>query len=487
MTLKHHKKSSKPKGSTPPGPKAKKGKEANRSFKEVLTTDVQAKPTAPAAGPVKPVTNANTEMESSPPTSPQHVKDLLPDGFIEDDYEDASSEDGSALQDGKASERTPPQSTFNPQPSLSLNGSAESDESDGPCPQSTQQEVATLRLQLAASRAECTLLKNRIGKRKRDDSSAAPAQGFFNPTIARMLNKPPPFTGAPKSNLRLWMHQMSNFLEAQQYDEATAVFTAASYLADGAAEFWLNESQRLRSKGVNVDTWHTFKNALFGRFGYKNAENTARDKLHNLRQGNMSYAQYVNAFADCYAHIPTFDEADKIHRFLNGLRPHIKKDLKVNPRTGRLWTSYHAMVTYGHVFISETDAELTREVLSSGYEQPPRQQQQQWQQQPGRHSKKSRLDPPGGQQAPREKNNCRDDKVPSTDVNNGLERQFTVCKPSGNVNFTRPRKVARFCVARKLCAHCYVAGHSPNYCKGHKKEGFPPGFDPNFTPRSRQQ
>jgi hypothetical protein len=42
---------------------------------------------------------------------------------------------------------------------------------------------------------------------------------------------------------------------------------------------------------------------------YKDAEFTARDRLHALKRKKMSFAHYVDAFDDCYAHIPEFEEA----------------------------------------------------------------------------------------------------------------------------------------------------------------------------------
>ena len=85
-------------------------------------------------------------------------------------------------------------------------------------------------------------------------------------------------------------------------------------------------------------------------------------------------------------------------------------------------------------------------------------------------------------------NGTRDDQVCATNVNGGLEKQFTVCRPSGNVTFTREsnvtftreKKVAAYCMARQICAHCFTKGHTPNYCCSSKREGLPPGFDPNY-------
>jgi hypothetical protein len=431
----------------------------------------------------------------SPPPSPRETVSGLLEGYLpgsdpeDEDFCDASSNDDSSMGPEKDRERSPPPSdssadTPGSQPASYANVLV------GLSPQSPQAPSAEQ--QLAAAQATIAQLKEQLdqahgqlGKRKRDKDSlpyipAPAANGPANPALARVLHRPPTFNGSPKSNLRLWMRQMSQFLTPQGLEQRDAVFTAASYLVDDAAAFWLSESERLARKGIDVFHWRTFKDALFNRFGYKNAEFTARDRLHDLRQNKMSFAHYVNAFDDCYAHIPEFEEGDKIHRFLRGLRPEIQVKLKINPSTGRLWTRYNAMVAFGHVLINdlECSAEIIRDITSHG--KPPHNGSD------PRSYKKARIDHSVGN-ASQARNGSRDDKVPAVDINNGLEKQFTVCKPTGNVTFSRDRKVARYCMGRKLCAHCYGKGHSPNHCRSSKKEGFPPGFDPNHKPKARQQ
>ena len=116
---------------------------------------------------------------------------------------------------------------------------------------------------------------------------------------------------------------------------------------------------------------------MYERFGYKNAEHAARDRLHDLEQRNMSFAQYVNAFDDCYAHIPHYDEADKVHRFLRGLRPGLRNKLCINPATAKRWTRYIAMVAYGHNLMNESNvsgppADIIADVSATAARNPKR-------------------------------------------------------------------------------------------------------------------
>jgi hypothetical protein len=82
------------------------------------------------------------------------------------------------------------------------------------------------------------------------------------------------------------------------------------------------------------------------RFEHRNPELASRDKLMSLRQNELSLHQYLRDFEGCYAYIPRYDEADKIHRFLYGLKPFYRAKFCVDPATHQWWTSFDALVAY---------------------------------------------------------------------------------------------------------------------------------------------
>jgi len=72
----------------------------------------------------------------------------------------------------------------------------------------------------------------------------------------------------------------------------------------------------------------------------------ARNKLEKLQQGNIAVHDYLKTFEACYAHIPEYLEADKIHKFLYGLNPICRNRFQVNPTTHKRWDNFDALVAY---------------------------------------------------------------------------------------------------------------------------------------------
>jgi hypothetical protein len=93
-----------------------------------------------------------------------------------------------------------------------------------------------------------------------------------------------------------------------------------SYLKGPALAWWMQKLESDDSSGTSAPT--TFAELLpylNERFEHRNPELASRDKLMSLRQNELSLHQYLRDFEGCYAYIPRYDEADKIHRFLYGL------------------------------------------------------------------------------------------------------------------------------------------------------------------------
>jgi hypothetical protein len=271
--------------------------------------------------------------------------------------------------------------------------------------------------------------------------------------------------------------------QAVQYPQAVAL--AVSFLVGDAAKYWHTHAKKLQAMGHDIYQWRTFKTALFERFGYKNAEHAARDRLSELHQGTMSFAQYVNAFDDCYAYIPEYDEADKIHRFLRGLRFNTRQKFCINPVTARRWTRYNAMVAYGHNLMNETSSAapsgpapgVIKDIAADAGTKRTSPHQQQG------AGKKYRTDPSGGSAAP----TTSRDTIPARDLPNSDEKEFTIIMANQQkVTFSRNKQLANYCMRRHLCAHCYRSGHSPNHCRFAKATGYPPNFDPNYKSKRRQ-
>ena len=353
----------------------------------------------------------------------------------------------------------------------------------------SQDEASSLRAQLAAERQKVARLQQAIGEQSEESLPALPAfrrrsktarrqrseHATRTPDLAKVLNKPPTYNGSPSSDLRLWLTIMAAILTAIQLPYPLAVATAVSYLIGDAAKFWHSHAPKLTQLGMDTSDWKVFKKALYERFGYKNAEHAARDRLHSLEQRNMSYAQYVNAFDDCNAHIPNYDEADKVHRFLRGLRPNLRNRLCINPVTFKRWTRYNAMVAYGHNLMNEGDvsgppADIIADVSAAHTRSTKRPA--------ANHSADRSTKKPKTFQA--SDAHSRDGLVRAESVEGG--KQFTVVRSDGSrFVFVRDNHIAAYCMRKHLCAHCYKPGHTPNHCRSNQAAGDPPApFDRNF-------
>lgn len=422
-------------------------------------------------------------------------------GLIDEDDEDYYSASGSEdLDDAGEIGAAEPSSDLPSDPSPSSEGGPDS--LLGPGRHAADSllvaEIARLRAtedQLRSEVARLRPFEAAMGKSRRSKASlpgqrvqpltAACSTPVKPSDMARMMNKPPTYDGSPTSDLRLWLTIMASYLTAQCLGYPFAVQLAVTYLVKDASKFWFTHSGELKRKGADIHNWRVFKRALFERFGCKNAEDAARDRLATLEQGSKSYAQYVNAFADCYAHIPKFDEADKIHRFLRGLRPSLCEKLCINPRTSKRWARYQAMVTYGYTLMHETAAHagLIKDIAAAGYTGKRPTTGQSDRQQP---SKKPRSQGHADSAAGTSGTGLTDDIKPAEWADSTkAQKTFYVVRGDATIGFTREKAVANFCQNRHYCAHCYQKGHTPNYCRNGKAAGYPPQFDPNYRPKPR--
>ena len=369
------------------------------------------------------------------------------------------------------------------------------DSPSGASADESQDEVSSLQAKLDEALNALEEERNKNAKLQevvgeRDSEDTLPAHAAFRPLassvlqtmghasrtpdLSKVLNKPPTYNGSPSSDLRLWLTIVAAYLTASQLRYPMAVATAVSYLVGDAAKFWHSHAPKLSQQGKDIYDWQVFKKALYERFGYKNAEHAARDRLHDLEQRNMSFAQYVNAFDDCYAHIPHYDEADKVHRFLRGLRPGLRNKLCINPATAKRWTRYNAMVAYGHNLMNESNvtgppADIIADVSATAARNPKRPAPPAADR-PAGSTKKPKTGPTVSTTA-----GARGRSVPG-----GTE--FTVVRRDGSrFTFVRDNHVSKYCRKAGICAHCYKTGHTPDVCRSNRAVGDPPApFDRNY-------
>lgn len=144
--------------------------------------------------------------------------------------------------------------------------------------------------------------------------------------------KPPEFNGRQPTPLN-WCYSMETYLAAEggldYLATPAAAITAAGYLRGAALNWWRNHQQSVeRGLATVFNTWTQFKEALVKQFTPIAPGESAREKLDTLRQTRSVYA-YAQEYTSCMLELPNMDEADKVHRFINGLKPSVKIHVKL--------------------------------------------------------------------------------------------------------------------------------------------------------------
>jgi hypothetical protein len=149
-------------------------------------------------------------------------------------------------------------------------------------------------------------------------------------------SKPKVFNGKFGVDPAVWTYYVDLYYEISGVkDEERKVMVAASYLVDRAATWWRNLAEHARVSGVKPcnGKWDIFKEKLIQAFRPVNHVKLARDKLATLKQYG-SVAKYNDEFISLCMQIPDMGEADKLDRYVRGLKFKVKKDVELaEPKT----------------------------------------------------------------------------------------------------------------------------------------------------------
>ena len=149
-------------------------------------------------------------------------------------------------------------------------------------------------------------------------------------------SKPKVFSGKFGVDPAVWTYYVDLYYEISGVkDEERKVMVAASYLVDRAATWWRNLAEHARVSGVKPcnGKWDVFKEKLIQAFRPVNHVKLARDKLATLKQYG-SVAKYNDEFISLCMQIPDIGEADKLDRYVRGLKYKVKRDVELaEPKT----------------------------------------------------------------------------------------------------------------------------------------------------------
>ena len=146
------------------------------------------------------------------------------------------------------------------------------------------------------------------------------------------ISPPSTFTGARSVNVDAWIFEVNQYLTLCGVStEEQRVAVASSYFKEAALQWWQG---RCRSLNPPTQDWLAFTNAIKERFQPLAASRTARAQIRNLRQVNMSVADYSNKFYNLVQLITDMSDTDQVELFVFGLRNAISREVDMRePKT----------------------------------------------------------------------------------------------------------------------------------------------------------
>lgn len=297
--------------------------------------------------------------------------------------------------------------------------------------------------------------------------------------LTKVVNKPGLFDGVTAGRFHEWRNEVQMYLRVMKFPPQQEAGIVQSYLKGTALAWYIQKLEKLEANGQPVPTsWEQLLPLLNERFEHRNPELVARDRLMNLRQGSLTLHQYLKEFEGCYAYIPRWEEADKIHRFLFGLKNHLRAKFCVDPATHSWWTSFDGLVSYITAYMSDdmtsstgVIADMARQGLDEMTDRAmpltsakPKAKfaRKQYGLSKGNVQKLLHMLNKGGVQ----KTSAKKPGAPKSYHNGNSEP------------VTRDARVVRFCHQQspQLCMGCYKPGHQVAQCTTAVAKGVPEGY-----------
>lgn len=156
---------------------------------------------------------------------------------------------------------------------------------------------------------------------------------------------PSKFTGA-KGSFKPWLDSVLTFLQLKKKPLNRKAILFTSTLLDGAARnWWIMTKQRNGDHPTaGFETWDAFIAALRTGMDEPYPEEVARTKLSKLQQTG-SVMSYFTEYSQLMTFLPDRSEADHVHFFVAGLKPHIRAEVSVKHFT-TLQAAYEHAYSY---------------------------------------------------------------------------------------------------------------------------------------------
>ncbi|XP_073153287.1 uncharacterized protein [Henckelia pumila] len=152
-----------------------------------------------------------------------------------------------------------------------------------------------------------------------------------NPIYKRFLELgPPEFKGETDPLIaEQWFQAMETAFEFMQITDADRLRCATYMFRDDARVWWNGAKAALN---LTTLTWNGFKDVFYGKYFTVSTRNRLAREFLEIRQGNMSIAEYVKKFERGRYFVPMIlgDPAEELKHFTEGLNAFIRKDVRLS-------------------------------------------------------------------------------------------------------------------------------------------------------------
>ncbi|XP_073121897.1 uncharacterized protein [Henckelia pumila] len=141
---------------------------------------------------------------------------------------------------------------------------------------------------------------------------------------------PPEFKGETDPLIaEQWFQAMETAFEFMQITDADRLRCATYMFRDDARVWWSGAKAALN---LTTLTWNGFKDVFYGKYCTVSTRNRLAREFLEIRQGNMSIAEYVKKFERGRYFVPMIsgDPAEELKHFTEGLNAFIRKDVRLS-------------------------------------------------------------------------------------------------------------------------------------------------------------
>ncbi|XP_073153207.1 uncharacterized protein [Henckelia pumila] len=141
---------------------------------------------------------------------------------------------------------------------------------------------------------------------------------------------PPEFKGETDPLIaEQWFQAMETAFEFMQITDADRL-RCATYMFHDDARVWWNGAKA--ALNLTTLTWNGFKDVFYGKYFTVSTRTRLAREFLEIRQGNMSIAEYVKKFERGKYFVPMIsgDPAEELKHFTEGLNAFIRKDVRLS-------------------------------------------------------------------------------------------------------------------------------------------------------------